>query len=700
MNDEKRELSQGQHLAALEALNTHKAELEIQNEELRQSREELERSRHRYFRLFDLAPVGYLTLNDQNVILEANIKACNLLGHERNHLLKQKLTSFIDRSSQSVFAKHRSRVLEVLTPQSCELLLVRKTGHTFWGQLDMSLDREGLDDGPVIRIVVSNIDDRKKSDQALKHSEARLRNLLNKVSAVAVQGYHADGTVHFWNKASERLYGYSAREAEGRNLLDLIIPPEKRTHVAENINRMFTQQRTTPAEELLLMHKDGSKVPVFSNHAIIQPHGQEKELYCIDIDLTPLKEAERKIKHQRDMLKCIFDGAPYTMLLLDKECRVHDINRAGLTFFQKTKKTVLGKHCGALFKCIIDQEGMPTPSDACPGCLLRQNVRIALDSGQSRLEEPTRLSVLKGTDPQSGIAVRDLLISTALVVADERRLALVTIADVTERVQIAEDLIQAKEAAEAASIAKSQFLANMSHELRTPLNGLLGMMQLLQTTELDAEQAEYVTLSIRSGGRLTRLLSDILDLSRIEARKLTLLEEPFHPEELIQAVTDTLGLACREKGLQLEQELSDTVPARLIGDAVRIRQILFNLVGNAIKFTDQGRIDVAVFALDHPEPTKCRLACCVSDTGSGILENQQRLVFGSFTQANESLTRKHQGAGLGLAIVKSLVELMDGTISIDSEPGLGATICCTVTVTMDAMPLANHSTPSSFTRQL
>lgn len=693
MTDDANQFSGDNYQALLEDLHIHKAQLESQNEELRRSREELERSRHRYFRLFDLAPVGYLTLNDQSVIMEANLTASQLFGHHRRHLLNQPLTSFIDRSHRSLFAKHRSRVFDVLTPQSCELLFIKKTGQSFWGQLDMSLDREGSGDGPVIRIVISNIDDRKKSDLALKNSEARLRNLLNRVSSIAVQGYHADGTVHFWNTASEKLYGYSAREAEGRNLLDLVIPPEKRPQVAVNIRRMFSQEREIPAEELLLMHKDGSRVPVYSNHAIIQPYGQEKELYCIDIDLTPLKEAERELTHQRDMLKRIFDGAPYMMLLMDKDCRIQDINRTGLHVFEAHKEAILGRHCGTLFKCINAQEAVLVSPGSCSECTLYRNICVTLDSGRSLLEAPVRMSVLKGSDPEAGMVTRDLLISTTQVVAENRKLALVTIVDVTERVRIAEELVQAKEAAEAASIVKTQFLANMSHELRTPLNGLLGMMQLLRTTNLDNEQAEYVNLSIRSGKRLTQLLSDVLDLSRIEARKLSLLEEPFHPFELLQAVTDTFGLACRDKGLRLEQELSKSVPARLIGDAVRIRQILFNLVGNAVKFTEQGQISVAVFALPHREPTKRRLACCVSDTGPGIPEDQQQLVFGSFTQADESLTRKHQGAGLGLAIVKNLVDLMDGSVCIDSATGHGATICCTVTVALNAastVPMAHQ----------
>ncbi len=260
--------------------------------------------------------------------------------------------------------------------------------------------------------------------------------------------------------------------------------------------------------------------------------------------------------------------------------------------------------------------------------------------------------------------------------------------DVTERKQ-AEELLQESCAsleeavgqarqlavqAEVASHAKSEFLANMSHEIRTPLNGLMGMLQLMQMSELNAEQRGYAEMATRSGTRLTRLLGDILDLSRIEAGRMPLNLRPFCLAESFRALTESFGPLCLEKRLPLRVALSAGLPEWVVGDEVRIRQVLFNLVGNAMKFTDVGEILVEVWPLRAVSATRARLLFIVRDTGSGIPDSKIASVCEPFVQAAENYTRQQQGAGLGLSISRHLVEAMGGTLTIESTEGAGTSM--------------------------
>jgi two-component system sensor histidine kinase/response regulator len=248
--------------------------------------------------------------------------------------------------------------------------------------------------------------------------------------------------------------------------------------------------------------------------------------------------------------------------------------------------------------------------------------------------------------------------------------------DLTGHKQVEATLLDARNAAEAANQAKSEFLAVMSHEIRTPLNGVLGMTELLQGTALNARQQWFADTILRSGRTLLTVINDILDFSRIEAGRLELESTDFDPRSLIEEAAVLLAGQAHHKGLELVVDLVADLPEMLQGDATRLRQILVNLVGNAIKFTEKGEVVIRLRLLEQDAPT-VRLWIAVSDTGIGIAPNVQAQLFSAFTQADRSTTRHYGGSGLGLAISKRLVQLMGGDMGVESTPGVGSTFWCT-----------------------
>ncbi|MGE4556624.1 MAG: response regulator [Desulfovibrionaceae bacterium] len=246
-----------------------------------------------------------------------------------------------------------------------------------------------------------------------------------------------------------------------------------------------------------------------------------------------------------------------------------------------------------------------------------------------------------------------------------------------------EDLSRAKATAEAASQAKSEFLANMSHEIRTPLNGILGMLQVLQKSSLDREQKEFIDYALLAGKRLTRLLSDILDISAVEAGKLRLSCSGVNLRDTLNSVETLLGFNAREKGIGLRFNLDPRLPEIILSDETRLRQVLFNLVGNGLKFTSAGSVSVDVSPLATWKPTCGGLLITIADTGTGIRDEQLETAFEMFGQVSRGYVRPHQGAGLGLPIVKRLVALMGGAICIDSTLGRGTTVYVSLPISED-----------------
>ena len=386
---------------------------------------------------------------------------------------------------------------------------------------------------------------------------------------------------------------------------------------------------------------------------LLGDRGVPEQYIAIRTDITDRKRMETQLSEQLHLVEELLEAIPLPVYLKDTLGGYIRLNRAFEQFFHIRRENYLGRTLHDLL----------SPEDA-----------------RVHVEKDAELFAAKGTQSYEAMVhscdgeIHDAIYRKAVLTRRDGSVSalLGVIVDITDRKQAEREIVRAKEAAEAASRAKSDFLANMSHEIRTPMNGVIGMTDLALDTELTAEQREYLSIAKSSAESLLTVINDILDFSKIEAGKLLVENISFDLHRLIADVLKPLAIRAHEKGIELISEVIHTVPRFVLGDPSRIRQVLVNLVGNAIKFTETGEIILST-DLMHQQHGHAIIHFAVRDTGIGIAEDKQDLIFDAFAQEDTSTTRKYGGTGLGLSICRRLVELMGGRMWLNSQLGEGST---------------------------
>jgi PAS domain S-box-containing protein len=642
------------------------------------------------FRLIVGSTSNGMLVNQDGTIVLVNAPIEHLFGYQRHELVGQPLARLIPERFKPQYLHFRRAFFQAPTTRTIgaegDIFGLCKDGTEF--PVELGLTPISTPTGIQVLASVTDITARTKAEQALNESEERFRFMVEEVSDYAILLLDREGKVASWNSGTRRLKQFEAAEIIGRHHSCFYLPED----VAQGKPDHALQQASTQGrveEEGWRVRKDGSRF--WANVVITALHdqtGRLKGFSQITRDLTLRKQAEVELQKQETRLRAIVDHAIDGIITVDDHGTIESFNPAAERLFGYAAAEVLGQNITLV---------MPEPYHGAHDSDLANDQR----TGAAKILGTGR-EVL-GRHKDGSVFPIELSVSE-MQLGNQRRFTIFA-RDITERRTVQSklkltasamesknrELALAHNRALAATQAKSKFLASMSHEIRTPMNAIIGMADLLQDTVLSQDQQEYVHRFSRAATNLTDLLNEILDISKIEAGHLELESMPFDLADLVDKTAEMMAVRANAKALALMAFVHPDVPPCVMGDPTRLRQVLVNLTGNAIKFTEQGEVVIRIDpSRDQEDPSTLHFS--VSDTGIGIPADKTQTIFDSFTQVDSSTTRKYGGTGLGLSISTRIIEQMGGGIEVTSTEGRGSTF--SFTVPMAAVPVpADASKP-------
>ncbi len=561
------------------------------------------------------------------------------------------------------------------TRYDLELPFVSATGVHKWVR---AVGEAELADGVVVRLLgsVQDISDRKRAEAAMHASSERFA-LASDAAGIGIWEYDLQAGNLIWDERMFRLFGRS-RIAGGvpYTYWSENLHPDDCARVEQAMQRALAGDKPFDID-FRVCCPDGS---VHHLKAVAKVHrdssGRALRMIGVNFDITDRMRAEDAMNRTSALLQAVVDAATeVSIIAVQLDGTVSLFNSGAERLLGYTRTEVVG--CKRSLDFHLRQEMQSRAqllSDELGRPVRAGNVLV----DPAVLGQPREWTYLR----KDGSTICVSLAVTAMQDAAGQCFGYLGVAhDISRQKAYEQSLQDAAEAAELANLAKSQFLANMSHEIRTPLNALLGVGHLLAGTALDDDQRQLLAKSQVAGRSLLGIVNDVLDLAKIEAGELVLDAAPFHPDELLRDIEAMFRSQAEGKGLAFEVARNDDVPPCLVGDALRLRQILVNLLGNALKFTEQGGVRVQLQVMDEGV-SQVRLRCSVIDTGIGISAEAQAQLFKAFAQADTSITRRYGGTGLGLSIVRELAQAMGGDAGVVSAPGQGSEFWATMTVSV------------------